>query len=99
MGTETSRVRLRRAATLWLALAAVGLPACGSASQNGAFASLRPQAAPADWKLSHTPAGAVLAYPPSWSAQHGDPGTATAALVGLGGPFLGYLNVTPHQGD
>jgi hypothetical protein len=39
-----------------------------------------------------------LAYPPSWKPQHGDPGTATAALVGSGGRFLGYLNVTPRQG-
>jgi hypothetical protein len=28
----------------------------------------------------------------------GDAGTATAALLGAGGRFLGYLNVTPRQG-
>jgi hypothetical protein len=99
MGTGTSRFTLMRAATLWLALAAVGLAGCGGASESGAFSWLRPQAAPTDWKLRQIPSGAVLAYPPSWSVQHGDPGTATAALLGSDGRFLGYLNITPQQGD
>jgi hypothetical protein len=30
---------------------------------------------------------------------HGDAGTATAALLGADGRYLGYLNVTPKQGD
>jgi hypothetical protein len=98
MGTGTSRSRARRAKHLWLAIAALALAACG-ASQGGAFSWLHPQAAPSDWRVSQIPSGAVLAYPPDWSAQHGDRGTATAALLGSGGRFLGYLNVTPRQGD
>lgn len=99
MGTGTFRFRLWSTATLWLLLAAVGVAACGSASQSSAFSSLHPQAVPADWKLARIPSGAVLAYPPSWSIQHGDAGTATAALLGSDGRFLGYLNLTPQQGD
>jgi hypothetical protein len=99
MAMGISRFTLRRAAPLWLALAAFVLAACGGASQSDAFSGLRPQAAPADWKLSQIPSGAVLAYPPSWKIQHGDPGTATAALLGSDGRFLGYLNITPRQSD
>jgi hypothetical protein len=39
-----------------------------------------------------------MAYPPSWRWQHGDAGTATAALRGADGQFLAYLNLTPRQG-
>lgn len=99
MGTGTSKFSLRRSAALWLALTAVGVAACGGASQTGAFSGLRRQAAPTDWKVTRIRSGAVLAYPPSWRLQHGDPGTATAALLGSDGRFLGYLNITPRQGD
>jgi hypothetical protein len=37
----------------------------------------------------------VLAYPPSWHAISGDPGTASAALTASGGLIVGYLNATP----
>ena len=40
-----------------------------------------------------------MAYPPNWSRQEGDPGTATAALLSAGGRYLGYLNLTPRQGS
>jgi len=39
-----------------------------------------------------------MAYPPNWSRQEGDPGTATAALLSAGERYLGYLNLTPRQG-
>jgi hypothetical protein len=39
-----------------------------------------------------------MSYPPNWGAAKGDPGTATAALLGQEGRFLGYLNATPRQG-
>jgi hypothetical protein len=39
-----------------------------------------------------------MPYPPSWRQIKGDRGTATAALRGAGGKYLGYLNVTPRQG-
>jgi hypothetical protein len=40
-----------------------------------------------------------LRYPPSWRRARGDPGTATAVLAGSGGRYLGYLNLTPRQGN
>jgi hypothetical protein len=39
-----------------------------------------------------------MSYPATWRPQHGDTGTATVALRGQGGAFLGYLNITPRQG-
>jgi len=39
-----------------------------------------------------------MAYPPSWRGVKGDRGTASAALLGSHGRYLGYLNVTPRQG-
>lgn len=99
MGTATNRSSIRSGATLWLVLAALGLAACGGASQGAAFWWLHPEAAPTDWKISRIRSGAVLAYPPTWSSQHGDPGTATVALLSSAGRFLGYLNITPQQSD
>lgn len=98
MGTGTSRFRARRGSLLWLAVAALGVSACG-ASHGGAFSWLHPRAAPAEWHVSQIASGAVLAYPPNWSTQHGDSGTTTAVLLGSEGRFLGYLNLTPRQGD
>jgi hypothetical protein len=40
-----------------------------------------------------------LSVPPGFRAVAGDPGTATLAFVGWDGTYLGYLNVTPRQGD
>ncbi len=68
------------------------------ATQAGTFSWLHPQAPPAGWRVARIPTGAELAYPPSWRLQHGDPGTATAALLGSRGRVLGYLNLTPRQG-
>ena len=103
MGTGTNRRGLGsasavgRAFTVGLVLAVIGLAGCG-ASQSGAFAWLHPQSPPSDWKVSQISSGAELAYPRSWHLQHGDKGTATAALVAADGTFLGYLNLTPRQG-
>lgn len=63
-----------------------------------AFAWLHPAPAPPGWRTARIASGAVLAYPREWRRQHGDPGTATAALRGPDGSFLGYLNLTPRQG-
>jgi hypothetical protein len=46
-----------------------------------------------------TPSGATLYYPPDWAAARGDAGTATAVLRGPRRRLLGYLNVTPRQGE
>jgi hypothetical protein len=79
------------------AFAAVAVAGCG-ASQPGAFAWLHPQPPPSGWTVARVPSGAELAYPRSWRPQHGDRGTATAALLTATGGFLGYLNLTPQQG-
>ena len=95
-----------RAAIVALALAAAGCGANGPASRGGgsdvggrAFAWLVPEAAPADWPVATIPDGAAMPYPPHWRRVNGDPGTATAVLSDPHHPFLGYLNVTPRQGE
>jgi len=40
-----------------------------------------------------------MVYPPGWRALAGDRGTATAALLDTHGQYLGYLNLTPRQGQ
>jgi hypothetical protein len=40
-----------------------------------------------------------MAYPAGWRHISGDVGTATAVLQGAQHEFLGYLNLTPRQGD
>lgn len=109
MGTRTSKPRTNPAVALALAAATVvALAACGSSSRGagqggvsrgGSFSWLRPQRPPGDWKLVRIRNGAELAYPPTWRPQHGDPGTATAVLLRPDGAYLGYLNLTPQQGD
>lgn len=93
MGTGISRAGLGLAGTV-LAIAVAG---CGGGNSN-AFGWLHAQAPPAGWKLATIPSGATMAFPPSWRRVHGDPGTATAVLVGSERRFLGYINLTPHQG-
>jgi hypothetical protein len=92
--TETGISR-RAAAALLLAVALAG---CGSTSSNS-FGWLRPAARPAGWSLLRIPSGAAIAYPSGWERLHGDPGSGTVALRDAGGRFLGYLNLTPRQGE
>jgi len=98
MGTATSRSRFDQARVFGLALVALVLAACGASHATGSFSWLRPQAPPSDWRIVRIPSGAALAYPPSWSPQRSDRGTASAALLGSGRGYLGYLNLTPRQG-
>jgi hypothetical protein len=93
MGTGTSKPRVG------LAAIALALAACGSAGGTSAFSWLHPHAPPSSWQVVRVPSRATLAFPPGWQRQHGDPGTATAAVLGPAGRFLGYLNLTPRQGD
>jgi hypothetical protein len=79
--------------------AALCAGACGGGSGAGAFAWLRPGPAPPGWPAARIPSGAVLRYPPGWRAVRGDRGTATAARLDGQGRYLGYLNVTPRQGQ
>lgn len=103
MGTGTSR---RRAA--WLAVAAAIAGGCGgtapsvthpSTQSASAFAWLRPTRTPASWEIATLPTGASMALPPGWGLIPGDRGTLSAALLGAHKAFLGYLNLTPRQGD
>jgi hypothetical protein len=66
---------------------------------NAAFAWLRPQPAPADWSSVRLASGAGIDYPPGWRAIPGDRGTVSAATLDRRGRYLGYLNVTPRQGQ
>jgi hypothetical protein len=81
-----------------LAALTLGLAACGSANPS-AFGWLHPKSAPSDWPVAAVRSGARMAYPPNWRRQRSDRGTASAALLGTDGGYLGYLNVTPRQGS
>jgi hypothetical protein len=96
-------------AAVGLALIAVVVVGCGSSSHKPRAASaapapstfgwLRPGQPPAGWPVAAISDGASIAFPRGWARIHSDPGTASAALYGPHGTFLGYLNVTPRQGD
>lgn len=92
-------MRLRVAALATLLVLGSGCGGSGVAQTPStlapSFSWLNPAAAPAGWKATTTPDGAVLAYPPGWHAISGDPGTASAALTAPGGLIIGYLNATP----
>lgn len=101
MGTAISRLAALAIAVVFAALAA----GCGSAghTQTGgdgaaSFAWLKPAAPPAGWQAIHIPSGSTVSYPQGWTRIHGDPGTATVALLGPQRQIRGYLNLTPRQG-
>jgi hypothetical protein len=96
-GGEFTRIH-GLAVALAVGLAAVALAGCGG-GQDSAFSWLHPKSPPGDWRIARVPSGAELPYPPSWRRQHADPGAASAALIGPSGVYLGYLNITPRQGD
>jgi|HubBroStandDraft_6_1064221.scaffolds.fasta_scaffold37419_2 hypothetical protein len=55
--------------------------------------------APGSWHRIATPTGnAVLAAPPSFTPIRADPGSISAAVRGIDGSIVAYLNVTPQQG-
>ena len=77
-------------------------PTSRRAAPNGAvaaFAWLRPQPAPAGWTAAKLAGGASIAYPPGWRVISGDRGSASAAQIDGRGQYLGYLNLTPRQGQ
>jgi hypothetical protein len=64
-----------------------------------AFGWLAATEPPATWHQVAGPSGlGSLSVPPRFRRIRGDPGTISAALLGPGGNYLGYLNVTPRQG-
>jgi hypothetical protein len=109
METEISRRALAGLAVLAIAVAASGCASSSSPIGNarvqrsqpdgGGFAWLHPAAAPRGWHAVRIASAAVLAYPPGWRILAGDPGTATAALQNEDRAFVGYLNLTPREGD
>lgn len=64
-----------------------------------ALTGLRPGRPPVGWPVARIPSGASIAYPPGWTRIRSDPGTASAALLNARRQFLGYLNLTPRQGE
>ena len=75
-------------------------PDAGRSLLPRSFAWLTLTAPPSSWTRLTLPSGlGSLSVPPRFRAVPGDPGTATFAFVGSGGTSLGYLNVTPMEGD
>lgn len=97
MGTGTFRLALA------LAALALGLAACGGAGTSGAgtgaFSWLHAQAPPVGWRVATIASGAAMAYPPSWKRERSDRGTYTAVLIDGRDHFVGYVNLTPRQGN
>lgn len=96
MGTATFRAV--RGATLLLILA-TGCGGTNARITGRAFPWLHGQSAPAGWRVASVPSGASLAYPPGWQLEHSDRGTVSAVLRTSSGRYLGYLNLTPRQGE
>ena len=66
----------------------------------GPFGWLASATPPATWARLTVPSGlGTLSSPSGFRVVHGDPGTLSVALLNSAGTYLGYLNVTPHQGD
>lgn len=81
--TEASTGHLRSASSLTL----------------GSFGWLASTTPPATWARLTVPSGlGTLSSPPGFRTVDGDPGTLSVALRNSAGTYLGYLNVTPHQG-
>ncbi len=112
MATATCRRRSAwGAATVAAAAIAAAAALLGAVAPRSAAAPHRaaaatppawphPSAAPAGWAHASTADGdATLFYPPSWKDVPGDRGTVSVALRDAAGDYLGYLNVTPRQGD
>ncbi len=70
-----------------------------SSSTLGSFGWLASTTPPAAWARLTVPSGlGTLSSPPGFRTVDGDPGTLSVALRNSAGTYLGYLNVTPHQG-
>lgn len=102
MGTFRARALSLGLCLVGIASAVGGCGTSGNAPRAAAappFAWLRPAAAPRGWRSVRISGGAALTYPRGWKIVGGDRGTATAALRDGHGGFLGYLNLTPRQGE
>jgi hypothetical protein len=71
-----------------------------STTKTTPFGWLAATTPPTSWRRLTLPPGlATLSLPPGFRPLRGDPGTASAALLGPRGTYLGYLNATPRQGN
>jgi hypothetical protein len=88
---------LRPALALFAVVAAcLAVAGCGSSSTTPAgFAWVQASATPAGWHQVRIPAGDAISFPPGWRPIRTDHGTASRALLGSHGQFVGYLNLTP----
>jgi hypothetical protein len=78
----------------------MGHPLSASSSMPRSFGWLASTTPPATWARLAVPAGlGTLSSPPGFRTVESDPGTLSVALRSPAGTYLGYLNVTPHQGD
>jgi hypothetical protein len=93
-GTARSSTAARASTT-----STTGTPSASGTAPEPPFAWLRTAAPPAGWRTARIAGGAAFSYPPGWTRIKGDPGTASAALFGPGHEFVGYLNLTPRQGE
>jgi hypothetical protein len=108
MGTAISRLAACSLAVLFAAAAGCGTtkPAGNSQTATAAkgqpaptFAWLHAAPPPSGWQTARITMGAAFSYPPAWTRIHGDAGTASVALLNSDHQFVGYLNLTPRQGD
>ncbi len=111
MATGRSRSALAAPVALGLAVAAAG---CGGTHESAAtagtarasatgslapFSGLSAQTPPLDWPHARAASGATLPYPRGWRPLGGDRGTVSAATRDRTGGYVGYLNITPRQGE
>ena len=79
--------------------ASMGHLRSASSTTLGAFGWLASTTSPATWTRLTVASGlGTLSSPPGFHTVDGDPGTLSVALGNSAGTYLGYLNVTPHQG-
>jgi hypothetical protein len=78
----------------------MGHPLSASRSIPRSFGWLASTTPPATWaRLAVLSGLGTLSSPPGFRTVESDPGTLSVALRSPAGTYLGYLNVTPHQGD
>lgn len=76
-----------------------GLASPSANAAKAGYSWLDSAPAPATWHRVRLGSGATMVYPPGWRVLAGDRNTATAALLDTLGHYLGYLNLTPRQGE
>jgi hypothetical protein len=77
----------------------MGHPRSASSMAVGPFSWLALTTPPATWTRLAVPSDlGIVSWPPGFRRVDGDPGTLTGVLLNSAGTYLGYINVTPHQG-